>query len=57
MSTSWVARAIRARDASERASIVRMLWSRSAILMMSTRTSTPAATIILRIVSTSAASP
>ena len=39
ISTSWVARAMRAREAVERASSVRMLCSRSASLMISTRTS------------------
>ena len=56
-STSRVALAMRAREAGERASSVRMLCSRSASLMISTRTSLPAATIILRIVSASAALP
>ncbi len=57
ISTSWVARAMRDREASDRASRVSMLCSRSASLTTSTRTSMPAATSILRMVSTSAASP
>ena len=56
-STSWVLRAIRSREAAERTPRVRMLCSRSASLMTSTRTSLPAAMIILRIVSASAALP